>query len=103
MEKDNKKNNTTQANGQLGVMALAAVVVSSMIGGGIYSLPQNMAADASVGAVLISWIITGFGIYFIANTFRILSAAKPELTAGVYMYSREGFGPYVGFTIGWSY
>lgn len=103
MEKDNKKNNTTQANGQLGVIALAAVVVSSMIGGGIYSLPQNMAADASVGAVLISWIITGFGIYFIANTFRILSAAKPELTAGVYMYSREGFGPYVGFTIGWSY
>ena len=78
MEKDNKKNNTTQANGQLGVMALAAVVVSSMIGGGIYSLPQNMAADASVGAVLISWIITGFGIYFIANTFRILSAAKPD-------------------------
>lgn len=103
MEKDNKDNNTTQANGKLGVMALAAVVVSSMIGGGIYSLPQNMAADASVGAVLISWLITGFGIYFIADTFRILSAAKPELTAGVYMYSREGFGPYVGFTIGWSY
>ena len=26
----------------LGVWALAAIVVSSMIGGGIYSLPQNM-------------------------------------------------------------
>ena len=35
----------------LGVMALAAIVVSSMIGGGIYSLPQNMAAGASAGAV----------------------------------------------------
>ena len=34
----------------LGVWALAAIVVSSMIGGGIYSLPQNMAAGASAGA-----------------------------------------------------
>ncbi|MBP1532432.1 MAG: amino acid permease, partial [Alphaproteobacteria bacterium] len=87
----------------LGVWALAAIVVSSMIGGGIYSLPQNMAAGASAGAVLLAWIITGIGVYFIANSFRILSAAKPDLTAGIYMYSREGFGPYTGFTIGWSY
>ncbi len=87
----------------LGVMALAAVVVSSMIGGGIYSLPQNMAASASAGAVLLSWLITGLGVYFIANTFRALSMAKPDLTAGIYMYSRQGFGPYAGFTIGWSY
>ena len=87
----------------MGLWAMAAIVVSSMIGGGIYSLPQNMAAGASAAAVLLAWIITGFGVYFIANTFRILSGAKPDLTAGIYMYSREGFGPYVGFTIGWSY
>ncbi len=87
----------------LGVFALASIVISSMIGGGIYSLPQNMAAGASAGAVLLAWVITGIGIYFIANTFRILSTAKPDLTAGIYMYAREGFGPYVGFTIGWSY
>lgn len=87
----------------LGVFALAAIVVSSMLGGGIYSLPQNMAAGASAGAVLLAWLITGIGIYFIANTFSILSRAKPELTTGIYSYSRAGFGPYTGFTIGWSY
>ena len=87
----------------LGVFALACIVVSSMIGGGIYSLPQNMAAGASAGAVLLAWVITGIGIYFIANTFSILSMAKPDLTTGIYSYSRAGFGPYVGFTIGWSY
>lgn len=92
----------TNPNG-LGIMALAAIVVSSMIGGGIYSLPQNMAAGASAGAVLLAWVITGIGIYFIANTFSLLSMAKPNLTTGIYMYSREGFGPYAGFTIGWSY
>ena len=87
----------------LGVWALAAIVVSSMIGGGIYSLPQNMAQGASVGAVLLAWLITGIGVYFIANTFRILSAARPNLTTGIYMYSRAGFGPFIGFIIGWSY
>ena len=88
---------------KLGLTALAAVVVSSMIGGGIYSLPQNMAAGASVGAVLIAWLITGVGIYFLANSFRILSTLRPDLTAGIYMYSREGFGAFAGFTIGWGY
>ncbi len=92
----------TNPNG-LGVFALAAIVVSSMLGGGIYSLPQNMAAGASAGAILLAWLITGIGIYFIAKTFSILSLAKPDLTTGIYSYARAGFGPYVGFTIGWSY
>lgn len=91
------------SNKGLGVLALAAIVVSSMLGGGIYSLPQNMAAGASAGAVLLAWVITGLGIFFIARTFSILSMAKPDLTTGIYSYSRAGFGPYVGFTIGWSY
>ncbi len=94
---------TTSTAKKLGTLGLAAIVLSSMIGGGIFSLPQNMAADAGAGAVIIAWIITGFGIYFIANTFRILSAVKPDLTAGIYMYSRDGFGNYAGFTIAWGY
>lgn len=89
--------------GKLGVFGLAGIVVSSMIGGGIFSLPQNMAQSAAVGAVILAWIITGIGMYFIANTFRILSNAKPDLTSGVYMYARSGFGSYMGFNIGWSY
>lgn len=103
MSDKNKTTVTAKSSAGLNVWAMAAIVVSSMIGGGIYSLPQNMAAGASVGAVMLAWLITGIGVYFIANTFRVLSVAKPDLTAGIYMYSRAGFGPYVGFTIGWSY
>lgn len=88
---------------KLGVIGLGAIVLSSMIGGGIYSLPQNMAASASAGAVIIAWIITGIGIFFIANSFRILASARPNLTAGIYMYSKDGFGNYAGFTIAWGY
>ena len=88
---------------KLGVIGLASIVISSMVGGGVFSLPQNMAASASAAAVLLAWVITGVGMYFIANTFSVLSRVKPDLTAGIYMYAREGFGPYAGFTIGWGY
>lgn len=94
------KNNTAT---KLGVIGLASIVISSMVGGGVFSLPQNMAAGASAGAVLLAWVVTGIGMYFIANTFSILSRVKPDLTSGIYMYARQGFGPYVGFTIGWGY
>ncbi|MBR2865751.1 MAG: amino acid permease [Elusimicrobiaceae bacterium] len=101
------ENNHNAANAnavkKMGVIGLACIVISSMVGGGVFSLPQNMAAGASAGAVILAWVITGIGIYFIANTFSILSRVKPDLTAGIYMYAREGFGPYAGFTIGWGY
>lgn len=100
---ENKQTAATGAVKKLGVIGLASIVISSMVGGGIFSLPQNMAAGASAGAVLLAWVITGLGIYFIANTFSVLSRVKPDLTAGIYMYAREGFGPYAGFTIGWGY
>lgn len=93
----------TNTAAKLGVIGLASIVISSMVGGGVFSLPQNMAAGASAGAVILAWVITGIGMYFIANTFSILSRVKPDLTAGIYMYAREGFGPYTGFTIGWGY
>ena len=43
---------------KLGVISLAALVVGAMIGGGIFSLPQNMAQGASVAAVIAAWIIS---------------------------------------------
>ncbi|MFC2149225.1 amino acid permease [Candidatus Auribacterota bacterium] len=88
---------------KLGVIALAAIVVSAMVGGGIFSLPQNMAAGASQIAVIIAWIITGVGVFFIANTFRTLADARPDATTGIYAYARLGFGPFAGFTIAWAY
>ena len=55
---------------KVGLIGLVGIVISAMIGGGIYNLPQNMAADASAGAIIIAWVVTGIGIWFIANTTR---------------------------------
>ena len=88
---------------KLGTMALTALVVSAMIGGGVFSLPQNMAQNAAVMPIILAWAITGLGIFFIANTFRILSGGCPENTTGIYSYARAGFGPFGGFQMAWAY
>ncbi|MFV0626563.1 MAG: basic amino acid/polyamine antiporter [Alphaproteobacteria bacterium] len=96
----NKSNNTT---GNLGFIALVSIVLSSMIGGGIDSLPQNAAQSSAAGPILVAWLIAGFGVYFIANSFRILSDIRPDLKAGIYMYAHEGFGSFIGFIVAWGY
>ena len=83
--------------------ALVALVVGSMIGGGIFSLPQNMAARADVGAVLIGWAITAVGMLTLAFVFQTLANRKPELESGVYAYAKAGFGDYMGFSSAWGY
>ena len=88
---------------KLGVIALMGIVVSAMMGGGIYSLPQNMAENASAGSIIVAWLVTGLGVWFIANTFRILSTAKPELKNGLYTYADAGFGKFIGFFVAYGY
>ncbi len=88
---------------KLGLLALTAIVVSSMIGSGIDGLPQNMSAHSAVGPIIIAWLLTGFGMFFIARTFIILSNIRPDLQTGIYMYAREGFGEFIAFIVAWGY
>ena len=88
---------------QLGLLPLTALVVGSMIGGGVFSLPQNMAKGASPGAVIIGWLIAGVGILALALVYQNLATRKPGLDAGPYAYARAGFGDFVGFNSAWGY
>ncbi|EIK95363.1 arginine/ornithine antiporter [Pseudomonas sp. M47T1] len=83
--------------------ALIALVVGSMIGGGIFSLPQNMAERAEAGAILIGWAITAVGMLMLALVFQSLANRKPKLDSGVYAYAKAGFGDYMGFSSAWGY
>lgn len=88
---------------KLGFSALTALVVGSMVGGGIFSLPQNMAVSAGAGAVLIGWAITAVGMLTLAFVFQTLANRKPELDGGIYAYAKAGFGDYMGFSSAWGY
>jgi arginine:ornithine antiporter/lysine permease len=88
---------------KVGFFGLTAIVVGSMVGGGVFNLPSNMAEGSALGPVLIAWVITGIGMYFLANTFKVLSDERPDLSSGIYSYAAEGFGRYVGFNSAWGY
>ncbi len=91
------------SSARLGLIPLVALVVGSMIGGGVFSLPQNMAKGASPGAVLIGWLIAGVGMLALAFVYHGLSTRKPALDAGPYAYARAGFGDFIGFNSAWGY
>ena len=88
---------------KIGLVSLTALVLSSMIGSGIFSLPQNMAAVASAEALLTGWAITGLGILFLGLSFFFLSRLRPDLDGGIYTYAREGFGDFIGGLAAWGY
>ncbi|WP_342753568.1 amino acid permease [Pantoea sp. MBD-2R] len=88
---------------KLGLTALTALVLSSMLGAGVFSLPQNMAAVASPAALLIGWVITGVGIIMLSLALLLLTRFKPELDGGIFTYARAGFGELVGFCSAWGY
>ena len=88
---------------RLGLTALVALVVGSMIGGGVFSLPQNMAKGAAPAAILIGWLISGIGMLALAFVYQRLSTRKPDLDSGPYAYARAGFGDFVGFNAAWGY
>lgn len=92
-----------KSKNKLGLPALIALVIGSMLGGGVSSLPQNMAKGASPGAVMIGWLITGVGMLALAFVYQSLSTRKPQLDAGPYSYARAGFGDFVGFNSAWGY
>ena len=88
---------------KIGLWSLTALVFSSMVGAGIFSLPQNMAEVAGARAVLIGWGVTGVGILALAASFLYLSRLRPDLDGGIYRYARAGFGDLVGFFSAWGY
>jgi len=96
---------TTQDRGarKLGLVALTALVMGSMLGAGILSLPQNMAATSGSAAVVIAWGITFFGMLMLALVFQNLTSRKPDVEGGVYGYARAGFGDFMGFNSAWGY
>ncbi|MBK4716468.1 MULTISPECIES: amino acid permease [Tenebrionibacter/Tenebrionicola group] len=88
---------------KLGLTALTALVLSSMLGAGVFSLPQNMANVAAPAALLIGWGITGVGILLLSLAMMVLTRLRPDLDGGIFTYAREGFGELTGFCSAWGY
>ncbi|HEY4201909.1 MAG TPA: basic amino acid/polyamine antiporter [Devosiaceae bacterium] len=88
---------------KLSLFALTAMVVGSMVGAGIFSLPRTFGAATGPFGALIAWCIAGGGMYTLARVFQILAERKPDLDAGVYAYAKAGFGNYPGYLSAFGY
>jgi arginine:ornithine antiporter / lysine permease len=85
------------AEQKFSLMTLTAMVVGSMVGAGIFSLPATFGRATGPFGAIIAWIIAGFGMLMLAFVFQTLAQRKPDLDAGVFAYAKAGFGNYMGF------
>jgi arginine:ornithine antiporter/lysine permease len=82
---------------KLALPALIAMVVGSMIGSGIFTLPSRFAGATGVYGALIAWVIAAGGMLMLAFVFQTLAARKPDIDSGIFAYAKHGFGEYWGF------
>ncbi|GAA2275901.1 basic amino acid/polyamine antiporter [Streptomyces atrovirens] len=88
---------------KLTLPTLTAMVVGSMVGAGVFSLPARFAEETGVAGALISWAVAGTGMLMLAFVFQTLAVRRPDLDAGVYAYAKAGFGEYLGFFSAFGY
>ncbi|WP_327580486.1 basic amino acid/polyamine antiporter [Nonomuraea sp. NBC_00507] len=93
----------TEAARKMSLPALTAMVVGSMVGAGVFSLPRNFAQATGVFGALVAWLIAGVGMLMLALVFQTLAVRKPQLDAGVYAYAKAGFGQFPGFFSAFGY
>ena len=87
---------------RLGPLDAAAIVVSNVIGGGIFFVPIVVAGlvhDAP--AALGMWLAGGALAFAGSMAFAELAALRPR-AGGEYVYLREAYGPLAGFMTGWT-
>jgi arginine:ornithine antiporter/lysine permease len=88
---------------KLTLFALTGMVVGSMVGAGIFSLPRTFGMATGPFGAIIAWCIAGGGMYMLARVFQSLAERKPDLDAGVFAYAKAGFGDYPGFLSAFGY
>ncbi len=87
---------------RLGPFDVAAIVVSNVIGGGIFFVPILVAALVSdARAILFVWALGGALAFAGAMAYAELAALRPH-AGGEYVYLRDAFGPAAGFLSGWT-
>jgi arginine:ornithine antiporter/lysine permease len=91
------------APAKMTLLTLTGMVVGSMVGAGVFSLPARFGATTGGLGAIIAWIVAGVGMLMLAFVFQTLAIRKPDLDAGIFAYAKAGFGDYVGFNSAFGY
>ncbi|WP_329596485.1 basic amino acid/polyamine antiporter [Streptomyces pseudovenezuelae] len=103
MAQNDTETQTPATTAKLSLPTLTTMVVGSMVGAGVFSLPSRFAQETGVAGALIAWAVAGTGMLMLAFVFQNLAVRRPDLDAGVYAYAKAGFGEYLGFFAAFGY
>ncbi|MGC2764049.1 MAG: APC family permease [Candidatus Acidiferrum sp.] len=83
----------------IGRWSLTALMINSIIGGGIFGLPSLLAAKLG-GLSPLSCLGAGLGVLVIAGCIAEVSSHYEE-TGGLYLYARNALGRFAGLLVAW--
>ncbi len=87
---------------RLGPYDAATIVISNVVGGGIFFIPVMVAGLVPSGwAMLGAWVVGGVLAFAGAMAYAELATLRPH-AGGEYVYLREAFGPLAAFLSGWT-
>ncbi len=86
---------------KIGLLTATSLVVGNMIGVGIFVLPAVLSNYGSIS--LLGWVLTAAGALVLAKIFSNFSKIIVSKSGGPYVYSKAGFGDFIGFLVAWGY
>jgi basic amino acid/polyamine antiporter, APA family len=90
-----------QKAGALGLTSATGLVIGTVIGAGVFTMPAVLASAGTVSLVVLAVIAVGAMV--LAILFGQLTRRVPNSDGGLYAYARHEFGDFAGYLTGWCY
>ncbi len=85
----------------LGLPSATALVIGSIIGTGVFTMPAVMAGAGTISIVTLG--VISIGAVLLGVMFGQLTKRVPSSDGGLYAYSRHEFGDFAGYLTAWCY
>ena len=86
---------------ELGLTSATGLVIGSIIGTGVFTMPGVLAAAGTSSLVVLA--VIAVGAMLLAVLFGQLTKRVPKADGGLYAYARHEFGDFAGYITAWSY
>ncbi|HQU27216.1 MAG TPA: amino acid permease, partial [Acidimicrobiales bacterium] len=85
----------------LGLTSATGLVIGSIVGTGVFTMPAVMAGAGTMSIIVLA--VIALGATLLAVMFGQLTRRVPSSDGGLYAYARHEFGDFAGYLTGWSY
>lgn len=90
-----------RATSWLGLPSATALVIGSIIGTGVFTMPAVMAGAGT--SSILTLVTISVGAMLLAVMFGQLTKRVPTTDGGLYAYARHEFGDFAGYLTAWCY